>query len=187
MKLLFDIDDTLAQTGEAWDNVSREYLAKKGYKPLYDGQPHRNIEDNYDMTKQQKGLYLRFMWEHFDFRHLKPVDGAVETLAELINRGHKIDFVTARVGYTWKETSDWIRETFGSILPKDYMINYLKDIPSVSAFDVLIDDNPRRALLAVQRQRRAILVDPLCLWEDSSEEGKQVQTIQRLPELLSLI
>ena len=132
MKLLFDIDDTLAQTSEPWDDMSRIYLQKKGYRRIESDTRQRNIEDNYEMTRLQKALYLRFMWEHFDFRHLKPIDGARETLAELVNRGHRIDFVTARVDSTWKETSDWLKEQFGDILQRDYVINYLRDIPPVS-------------------------------------------------------
>lgn len=181
MKFLFDIDDTLSQTSQPWEDLSRQYLTKKGYKRIEGVEPGRKIEDCFEMTRQQKGLYMRWMWEHFDFRHLQPTEGAVETLAELVKLGHKIDFVTARMDFTWKQTSDWLQEYFGDVLKEKYVINYLHDLPALSSFDVLIDDNPHRALLAKEKGKLAVLVDPYCEYEDAN-----LVMIRRLPDLLKL-
>ena len=58
MKFLFDIDDTLSQTSQPWEDLSRQYLIKKGYKRIEGAEPSRKIEDCFEMTKQQKGLYI---------------------------------------------------------------------------------------------------------------------------------
>lgn len=181
MNLLFDIDNTIAKTSPSWEDFSKDYLSRKGYKlirPQFDAE---NIEDNYEMTKQQKGLYMRFMWEHFDFRHLEPTEGAVETLAELVKRGHQIDFITARVDATWLQTSQWFNEHFKPVLTPIYRIHFLKDLPPKNTFDVLIDDSIERIRMAQEKGQAVILVDPTCKYE-----GNDIPTVRKLPELLTL-
>lgn len=181
MKLLFDIDDTLTKTTEPWNELSKVYLGKKGYELIKPDFSERDIEDNYEMTRQQKSLYLRWMWEHFNFRNLEPADGLVETLAELVNLGHTIDFVTARVETTWRQTSGWLKEYLGDILSDKYSINYRRDLPALSSFDVLIDDNIRRINLAREAGKHVVLVDPTGFYAKTD-----VPTIKSLPELLTL-
>lgn len=139
MRLLYDLDDTLAHFRRKFDQLRLEHYPELTGIPELNNHPSFNLWQ--DRTEEEKKAISAIMDMHSFYRHLEPYEGAVEAVKEAAALGHEIFFLSAP--WTTNETcaSDkyaWVADHFGGddwakklILAKD---------KTVIQGDVLFDD-----------------------------------------------
>lgn len=135
MKIGVDIDGVALQTSQAW----WEYLELDTKKSLrWDDVKHLyNVASAYSEELKWRGLDGMEFWRQAHlYDHLKPSEGAVETLGWLKGRGHKIVFISALKGQHHKSKVGFIKEWFPFY--DAFLGTKEKEYVSV---DVMIDDS----------------------------------------------
>lgn len=135
LTILIDIDSIVANLSDDWFGA---------YNKEYDDNLHMSKADlwhTHQIVKPECGKQIYDYITPELVRNLKPLDGAVETVNNLKEDGHRIVFVTAvfRPEENSNARVQWIMEHFPWATIYDFFIGGPKDLVKG---DVFIDDAP---------------------------------------------
>ena len=145
MKIILDIDDTLAKT-------FAELERREGPADTYEAE---------DLRVMFPGIQLERYLGSIEFhRSIPPVEGAAKGVNWLLDLGHEAIYVSARPESMQAATQDWFEEWGFPTLPlyclgREAKLQMLAEKP----YDLLIDDQLRYLRAAEARGRRTLAVD----------------------------
>lgn len=138
MRLLYDLDDTVAHFRRRFTEVRVEHFPDHTGIPVLDEHPSFNLWEG--RTEDEKNVISQIMdWENF-YRDLEPYEGAVDAVHEAAALGHEIFFLSAP--WTTNKTcaSDkyaWVADHFGEDYARKLVLSKDK---TIVAGDILFDD-----------------------------------------------
>lgn len=141
MRLLYDLDDTVAHFRRNFDALRAEHY------PLLTGIPALDTFASFNLwqgrTEEECAAIDAIMNFPNFYRNLEPYEGAVEAVREAESMGHEVFFLSAPWVTNPTGASDkyaWVEEHFGLDLAKKLILSRDK---TIVAGDVLFDDkNP---------------------------------------------
>jgi 5'-nucleotidase len=138
VRILVDLDGTIAHFDKEFDRILNESYAHLVNIPRSGKQVSFNLWEG--RTPEEQEAIRDVMNRPGFYRHLEPMEGAIEAVKEMEEEGHEVWFLTA----PWntnpsclQDKSDWIAEHFGEA-HRDKLV-FSKDKTIVSG-DVLFDD-----------------------------------------------
>lgn len=150
MRILIDIDSTIAETLDHWvAAINRDYGT------------HATVSDikEWVVSKAEpfKNIHPKRIFDYLDdekfMSSIPPVNGAATGVLRLINAGHEVYLVTARMTKGAMDiTKEWLKRHFPFIDHKTQVI-YCPDKTLIPA-DAIVDDKPQT--LMAYRQKRPL-------------------------------
>jgi 5'-nucleotidase len=138
MRLLIDLDGTIAHFDREFDRHLKERFSHLPGIPTSDKQLTFNLWEG--RTPEEQEAIRDIMNYPGFYRHLEPMEGAVEAISAMEKSGHEVFFVTApwRTNRTClQDKADWIADHFGE--DKVDQLVFAKKKFMVSG-DILFDD-----------------------------------------------
>lgn len=138
MRILFDLDDTVAHFRRRFDALRAEHY------PLLTGIPELDKHASFNLWQGRTPdeiTAIDALMNHTGFyRDLEPYEGAVDAVHETISMGHDVFFLSAPWVTNPTGASDkyaWVEEHFGIDLAKKLILSRDK---TIVAGDILFDD-----------------------------------------------
>lgn len=138
MRILFDLDDTVAHFRRNFDALRAEQY------PLLTGIPELDKHASFNLwqgrTPEEIAAIDALMNHSGFYRNLEPYEGAVDAVHEAISMGHEVFFLSAPWVTNPTGASDkyaWVAEHFGMDLAKKLILSRDK---TIVAGDLLADD-----------------------------------------------
>jgi uncharacterized protein len=161
MKFGFDIDDTLINLREYAFNLYNKKLEKNVGLDIFQDLKRVEIHEAFGLTDEQG----RDMWnsslEEIYYTSCPPFPDAVETLHELVNKGHEIYYITSRPKEHGERTKNWMIEK-GFPVQNDRFFYGMQDDEKVHIIqelqlDYYFDDKPA-VLTTLNNEKLKVIV-----------------------------
>lgn len=128
IKILIDLDDVVENLSEEYNKLSDEDKAI-----IFDEQIDIDVDKSNKLSKTKAF-----------FDKLKPIDGAIESITDLIAQGHKVKILTSgKIKYTLYKYATFFKKYMPDFPQENIIISYEKQYIKG---DVLLDDNPNNLI-----------------------------------------
>lgn len=138
MRLLFDLDDTVAHFRRKFDSLRVEHYPLLSGIPVLDTHASFNLWQ--DRSEEERAAIDAIMNSPHFYRNLDPYEGAVDAVREAASMGHDVFFLSAPWVTNPTGASDkyaWVEDHFGLDMAKKLILSRDK---TVVHGDVLFDD-----------------------------------------------
>lgn len=137
MIILVDMDGVIADFEES---IVNELKANYPSIPIIEKEKRDKLIK--DFYKEEKEIIDKIKNSQNFIKNLKPIEGAIDALKELKEKGHEIFICSSPLSenkYSWQEKYEWILKHLGEDWKKRLIL--VKDKTLIKA-DILIDDKP---------------------------------------------
>lgn len=110
MKFGFDIDDTLINLREYAFNLYNKKLKKNVGLDVFQELKRVEIHEAFGLTDEQGSDMWNSSLEEIYYTFCPPFPDAIDTLHELVNKGHEIYYITSRPKEHGERTKKWMIE-----------------------------------------------------------------------------
>lgn len=146
MKFGFDIDDTLINLREHAFHIYNEKLDKSVPMDVFQKLDRVEIHEPFGLTEEEGSKMWKSSLEEIYYTSCPPFPNAVETLQELVEKGHEIYYITARPEEHGERTKEWLIKQ-GFPVKDDHFYYGMKDDEKVKIIEELqldyyFDDKP---------------------------------------------
>ena len=161
MKFGFDIDDTLINLREHAFNLYNKKLEKSVGLDIFHDLKRVEIHEAFGLTDEQGSDMWNSSLEEIYYTSCPPFPDAIETLHELVNKGHEIYYITSRPKEHGERTKKWMIEK-GFPVQNDRFFYGMQDDEKVHIIqelqlDYYFDDKPA-VLTTLNNEKLKVIV-----------------------------
>ena len=161
MKFGFDIDDTLINLREHAFNLYNKKLGKNVGLDVFQELKRVEIHEVFGLTDDQGSDMWNSSLEEIYYTSCPPFPDAIDTLQELVNKGHEIYYITSRPKEHGERTKNWMIEN-GFPVQNDRFFYGMQDDEKVHIIqelqlDYYFDDKPA-VLMTLNNEKLKVIV-----------------------------